>query len=289
MWQCYIQAKREDLEIFYHYLADQFISSSLFEIDEKENVWAMDGLFPEESLQIEIRTRLEILSKTYHLTSPTITFEKLPDKDWVRENRASFEPIQVGQFYIHSSYDHSRPEGSDKILLEIDASLAFGTGQHETTKGCLIALENLSKTYTFKKALDLGTGSGILAMAIAALYHCPTLAVDIDPDAIDIAQANIEKNGYKPWVDCHISDGFKSACFENAKLFDLIVANILAGPLIELCMEVTAHLESGGLLILSGLLKEQSHDVLEAYKTQGLRFLENKTLGQWVILTLQKT
>ena len=210
------------------------------------------------------------------------TWEELPEKDWVAENQRSFRPFQVGPFWVHPS--HVR-EGMPAGLLpiEIDAGMAFGTGTHATTRGCLEMLATLDPAETVK-AVDVGCGSGILAIAMAKLWKRPVRGGDNDAEAVDVAIENAGLNGVAPLCRFVTSIGLKSPELAQGAPYDLIVANILAGPLVELSESFAPAVRSGGRVLLSGLLVEQAAMVLSAYQSRGFVFerrIDLETGGAW--------
>ena len=220
------------------------------------------------------------------------TWETLPDKDWVAENQRSFQPFQVGPFWVHPG--HAREEGLPAGLLpiEIDAGMAFGTGTHATTRGCLELLATLDPVET-ANAVDVGCGSGILAIAMAKLWQRPVLGGDNDPQAVEVAIENAELNGVASLCRFVASIGLGAPELARRASYDLIVANILAEPLMELSESFTAATRPGGRVLLSGLLVEQAAMILSTYKRRGFAFersVDRETGGaDWRTLLLRKT
>ncbi|WIM09392.1 50S ribosomal protein L11 methyltransferase [Enhydrobacter sp.] len=217
-------------------------------------------------------------------------WEALPEIDWVAENQRSFTPFAVGPFWIHPSHAAGgAPAGL--LPIEIDAGLAFGTGTHATTRGCLEMLATLDPAETVN-AVDVGCGSGILAIAMARLWKRPVLAGDNDPDAVVVARENAARNGIGPLCRFHHAAGLDAPALADARPYDLIVANILAGPLIELSDAFAASLRPGGRALLSGLLAEQAASVVDAYARRGLILVRHLDLATndttWRTLLLRK-
>lgn len=211
---------------------------------------------------------------------------RLEDRDWLAENRKSFEPIHIGPHFVHASFFEGRiPAGAKPI--ELDAGQAFGTGSHETTRGCLVALSRLAKRRARpERPLDLGTGSGILAIAMVQLWRVPVIAADIDPVSVRVAAENARRNGVHPWVRTVHADSLRRRALRLAAPFDLIVANILAGPLLRLAPQIGTALAPGGRVILSGLLRRQEAEILAAYRLEGLGLIERVVFGDWPTLVL---
>lgn len=216
-----------------------------------------------------------------------IAREVLPDIDWVQKSLDGLRPVRAGRFLVHGSHDRDERRTGD-LAIEIEAALAFGTGHHGTTAGCLEMISAVVRRERPRNALDLGTGSAVLAIAIAKLARIPVLATDIDPVATAVAASNATLNGVSAWVETATATGFADPVFARRGPFDLIVANILARPLMALAPQMAAHLAPGGSLLLSGILDRQRNAVLAAYC--GQRFRHVKTLHRegWVTLHLKR-
>jgi ribosomal protein L11 methyltransferase len=218
------------------------------------------------------------------------TWEELPDKDWVAENQRSFQPFKVGPFWVHPSHIRDgMPAGL--LPVEIDAGLAFGTGTHATTRGCLELLATLDPAETVN-SVDVGCGSGILAIGMAKLWQRPVVGGDNDAEAVEVAIENAGRNGVVPLCRFFTSSGLGALELAHRAPYDLIVANILAGPLMELSESFASATRPGGRVLLSGLLVEQADMVLTTYKRRGFAFersVERETGGaNWRTLLLRK-
>jgi ribosomal protein L11 methyltransferase len=217
--------------------------------------------------------------------------EQLGEADWVTMSQAGLQPIRAGRFFVHTPTYRSHPPGT--IAFEIDASLAFGTGQHATTSGCLEALDRLEREGArFRNIADIGTGTGLLAFAALALWpEARCIATDIDAVAIDVARDNAAINGVRLGMQAGellmaVADGMDSPLLASRAPFDLIIANILAGPLIELAPNFTKALAPGGTVILAGVLDTQADGVIAAYQNLGLS-LADRGSGEWPVLLLE--
>ena len=217
--------------------------------------------------------------------------EQLGDANWVALSQAGLQPIRAGRFTVHTPTCEPDP---GRINFEIDAGLAFGTGQHATTAGCLSALDSLERNgCTFANIADVGTGTGLLAFAALALWSdAKCIATDIDPVAIDVARENAAINGVTLGHGAGelllaVADGMDSPMLAARAPFDLIVANILAGPLIELAPDFAKALAPGGSIVLAGLLDTQSDRVAAAFELQGLRLAE-RGFGEWPVLVCER-
>lgn len=217
--------------------------------------------------------------------SDQATLKEMPDEDWVGMSQSGLSPIEAGQFYVHGSHDVPPPGAAIPIL--VDAGQAFGTGHHGTTKDCLLMLDTLrEKAATPATILDLGTGAGILAIAAAKLFpNADILATDIDAVAIEVAQENSALNDVA--YDTLVADGFQTDGL-NGRTFDLVIANILAGPLRELAPEISRAIAPGGQAILSGILDEQADWVAGAFQEAGLRVEKRPSLDGWTSMWATK-
>jgi len=209
---------------------------------------------------------------------------QLPDEDWVRKSQAGLPPVEAGRFWLFGSHDKGNIPDSVPYPIEINAGLAFGTGHHGTTKGCLLVFDTLlKKGFSPKRILDLGCGAGVLAIAAAMVLQRKVLATDIDPDAIDVTLENAKLNTVGKFVESYQAQGFDSPHLKDRQ-FDLIFANILSGPLIELAPDITAALAPKGKAILSGILDEQAETVTAAFKREGLQVTPQPSLSGWTSL-----
>ena len=219
------------------------------------------------------------------LAGRAITVEPLPDQDWIKLSQEGLPPVRAGRFFVYGAHDAGTvPHGV--IPMRIEAGMAFGTGHHETTALCLGVLSDLAKQRRFTNVLDLGTGTGLLAIGAVKLWRRPVLASDIDPVAVQIAYENARANGVGPYVRGVTADGLDNPLLASHAPYDLIVANILAGPLTRLAPSICRALAPGGMLILSGLLRNQENLVTSFYRP--LRFLERRRMGPWSALVLAK-
>jgi ribosomal protein L11 methyltransferase len=216
-------------------------------------------------------------------------FKPVVERNWVALSRRRLPAITAGRFYLRG--EHVRgPTPRGKIALQIDAGTAFGTGRHETSKGCLLALDRLARRGSrFKRILDLGCGSGILALAAAKLWKDATvLAADNDQEAVRVAGLNAALNGVEERVRVAASDGYAGNAVRRQSPFDLVLCNILAGPLARMAPALARHLAPGGRAVLSGLLTSQEPEVLEAHRKRGLSLDFAIRLGDWSALVLRK-
>lgn len=221
------------------------------------------------------------------LAPPAISVDELADQDWAAASRAAFPPLRIGRYLIHASDDRDRlPPGV--IGLALDAGLAFGSGRHGSTAGCLLALDAMRRRKPVRNALDVGCGSGILALAMARTWRAPVLGCDIDPDAAAVTGANAQANGLAPLVRAVVANGSRAPAIAAAAPFDLVTANILAVPLRRMAGEIAPVLAPGGRLVLSGFLGSEAAAVLSAYRVRGLRPVRRIAVDGWVTLILAR-
>jgi ribosomal protein L11 methyltransferase len=213
--------------------------------------------------------------------------ETLPAIDWVRRSLEGLPPVRAGRFFLHGAHDRAKRRASG-ISIEIDAGTAFGTGHHGTTAGCLLALDRLLKQGKPARILDVGTGSGVLAIAAARALYCRVIASDIDPQAVSVTRANARLNQTANHIHAVEATGLRHPIIRKAAPYDLIFANILARPLLALAGGLAAALAGGGTVVLSGLTRDQRREVAAAYRNRGLIPLPPFYLGNWATLVFTK-
>ncbi|WP_282152581.1 50S ribosomal protein L11 methyltransferase [Ruegeria atlantica] len=254
----------------------------VFEVEDGSGLWEVGGYFTETPDE----TALAVLAAAFE-AKPFVVSE-LPDTDWVAHVRRELAPVDAGRFFVYGSHDADKlPEG--RIPLLIEAAMAFGTGHHGTTLGCLKALDHLlSQGFTATKVADIGCGTAVLAMAAARVWEGEIIASDIDEVAVDVAEANLKANGMAGKVRCVEAAGFDHPELGAIAPYDLIFANILKGPLVALAPEIAANLRVGGYAILSGILNEQADDVVSVYLQNGFNLEKSDQIGEWTTLILSK-
>ncbi len=252
----------------------------VFEIEDDSGLWEVGAYFLEPPDEIA----LALLAAAWG--AQPFVLSELPEIDWVAKVRRELSPVEAGRFFVYGSHDADKvPSG--RIALLIEATVAFGTGHHGTTLGCLRALDGLvDQGVVAQNVADIGCGTAVLAMAASRVYPNPVIASDIDQVAVDVARANAEVNGLADRVECLEAAGFDHPRLRAAAPFDLVFANILKGPLIELAPDMARHIAPGGRAILSGLLVVQAESVLGAYRAQGFTLERREDLGEWSALTL---
>jgi ribosomal protein L11 methyltransferase len=217
-----------------------------------------------------------------------IFIEAIPDADWVSISQAGLHPVRAGRFIIHGSHDRAKAHGG-RWAIEIEAGQAFGTAHHGSTLGCLKAIDDLAKKTHFGNVLDIGTGTGVLAIAAARAWRAKIIASDLDPIAQKTAQENISRYSAAAYVQTITADGLAHPLIRESGPYDLVIANILASPLISLAHGIAQALRPGGIVILSGITREQAGRVAAAYGAAGFTRLRLFTICDWVTLTLRQT
>jgi ribosomal protein L11 methyltransferase len=216
-----------------------------------------------------------------------VQFDVVESKDWVKATLEDLVPVHAGRFIVHGQHDRAKVP-PNKLGIEIEAALAFGTGHHGTTRGCLVLLGHVLKAHRPRRVLDLGTGTGVLAIAAAKALHDSVLASDIDALSVKVAAENAQANGVGPWVEVTWGSGFSAPRLRQRKPFDLVLANILANPLRQMATAMSTHLAGGARVILSGLLSAQAPSVIAAYRSRGLVLEREIRIDGWSSLLLHK-
>ncbi|MBE1282038.1 MAG: methyltransferase domain-containing protein [Rhodobacteraceae bacterium] len=254
----------------------------VFEVEDDSGLWEVGAYFTETPDE----AALALLSTAFD-AKPFVVSE-VPETDWVAHVKRELAPVEAGRFFVYGSHDADKVP-ADKVPLLIEAAMAFGTGHHGTTLGCLKALDHLiDQGFKADRLADIGCGTAVLAMAAARVWEGTFLASDIDQVAVDVAVANLEANGMAGAVQCLEAAGFDHPDLKANAPYDLIFANILKGPLVALAPEVTANLRPGGYAILSGILNEQAEDVIQIYQNAGNNLVRSEEIGDWTTLLLAK-
>ncbi|MDU8910432.1 50S ribosomal protein L11 methyltransferase [Aestuariicoccus sp. MJ-SS9] len=254
----------------------------VFEIEDGSGTWEVGGYFTEEPDAVG----LALLAAAFDAAEFVVS--EVPDTDWVDKVRRELTPVPAGRFFVYGSHDADKvPEGSEPLLIE--AAMAFGTGHHGTTLGCLKALDRLaSDGFQGRSVADIGCGTAVLAMGAARIWPHTVIAGDIDEVAVEVAQANVRANILEDKVICVVATGFDHPELAARGPYDLVFANILKQPLIDLAPDMARHLQPEGFAILSGILTRQSDEVVAVYARNGINLVREEVIGDWVTLTLQK-
>lgn len=249
-----------------------------------------------------LQTRIAILASLSGIAAPTLVIKELPKLDWLKKVAEDFPPLPIARWVVYGAQHRKAAEKHRRIGLQIDATSAFGTGEHPTTRGCLLMLDWLLKRGSIglpsprgrgwggesATMLDMGCGSGILAMAYAKAARGRAAGVDLDAASVEIAKNNIRVNGLQGYMRVALGNGYRTPLVTQAAPYDLIMANIFAGPLCRMAYDLRKHLKLGGMAILSGLLTHQANRVIAAHRMQGLRLIKHMKLGEWSVLALRR-
>jgi ribosomal protein L11 methyltransferase len=283
LWRIEVTAPADAVAAVEAALEPQCIAVSSF-VDEARGRWRIEGIAGAEP---DARALAAGLAEAFagRDPAPAATVERLAPRDWVGDNLAGFPPHAVGRFHIRGSHITSPPPAG-AVALRLDAGRAFGSGEHASTRGCLIAVDRLGRRRRFRRPLDLGCGSGILAIAIAKAWRVPVVAADIDPEAVRVARENARTNGVAATVRFGCGPGYRVPAVAAGAPYDLIVANILARPLARLAGELARHLAPGGVAVLAGLLDGDANGVIAAHRPFGLSLERRLVVDGWATLVL---
>lgn len=288
LYQLTIKAERKTNESIALLLENAWPAPlSVSHYEHQDNEWHTTAHYDE---QPDIPNISCLISETLNIPKEEISLEvnTIKDIDWVSHVQKGLKPVTAGRFFIHGSHDknHSKNEA---YSIEIDAAQAFGTAHHGTTKGCLEAIDSLCDELTPNTILDLGTGTGVLAIAAALCWpQANIIASDIDPVAVEIAAQNAKLNGVEKNLTHLCANGLENNTIKSNAPYDLIIANILAKPLIAMAKSITSNLKPRGTLILSGLLENQKRDVITAYQNTGLSPQRHSLNDEWAICLFLK-
>jgi len=261
--------------------------AAAFELTGPQAVLIAEEPFADEATVEALYTEIPDGALLSRLAGREVHVALLPDTDWIKLSQEGLPPVRAGRFFIYGAHDEGCvPRGV--IPIRIEAGMAFGTGHHETTALCLAALSDLAKRRRFANVLDLGCGTGLLAIGAAKLWRLRVIASDIDPVAIEVTRQNAQANDEAPLIHAVVADGLTSPALAARAPYDLVLANILAEPLTRLAPDITRALTPGGIAVLSGLLHWQENLVLSFYRTLGLTLRRIRRDGPWSALLLSK-
>lgn len=292
VWRVEVDAPAEAAEAFEAVLerfadAVSWFMEDTSGVSDGEGAWCLQAVSRTPPDRVAIAAALAVTAAALGLEPPEPRISKLPDTDWVAETQRQFPPIAAGRFFVHGSH-YRAPPPAGRMALEVDAGTAFGSGEHATTWGCLVALDRLARRRRFRRPLDLGCGSGILAMAMARMWPVAVDAADIDPEAVRVARFNAQRNGVGGRVHAFTSDGWRNPRLRRRRPYDIVTANILARPLARMAPQLARHLAPGGYAVLSGLLARHERLVLNAHRAQRLSLVRRVAVDGWHTLVLKR-
>jgi len=253
----------------------------VFEVEDGSGLWEVGAYFTDRPDDVA----LSLLAAANNAKDFVIS--EIPPTDWVAEVRRELAPVYAGRFMVYGAHDADKVT-ADVVPLLIEAAMAFGTGHHGTTQGCLTALDKLAVGgFEAKNTIDVGCGTAVLAMAAAHLYNTPIIASDIDSVATDTTRANIDANGLGGRIDVITCPGFDDDKVRESAPYDLIFANILKGPLVALAPDMAQMAARAGYVILSGILNDQADEVIATYADHGFDLVDHIRISEWSTLTLR--
>lgn len=271
----------------YEFALEAFCGAVTQYLDDDELAQRIEAYAEEEPDETALKAAIAAVAERSGVSAPAVTITAVENKDWLAEYARNYPPLQIGRYFIYGShFDGKLPAG--KIALKVEAATAFGTGEHASTNGCLQALDRLSRRYNFKRPLDMGCGSAILAMAIAKTWGASVVASDIDAQSVDVARYNAEVNGVGGSVLAVCANGYNSPSVTRNGPYDLIMANILARPLSAMAKDLAKNLKPGGFAVLAGFLDRDANWVFAAHRCHGLRLVERIKVNGWQTLVLRK-
>ncbi len=299
IWQVTVTVPQRAVGVFEIVLGEDADAISTMDLpvnkEQVEQLWIVEVIMTTEPDHRRIESQARLASKISGIDMPEVDIDLLQDQDWVQMALGKLSPIYADRFYVHGPHDRgTTPYGA--YGLEIEAGQAFGTGHHGTTKGCLLALSYVSRRLSEgrpRRVLDIGTGSGVLALAAAKAWHCFVMAVDIDKVAVSTTKSNFQKNKTKG-VRVHFGAGARQRQVIACGPYNVIMANILARPLVMMAADISVVAAKGGYLILSGFINTQINQVTAAYKMRGFRLIRFWDMGKgemghnWMVYLMQK-
>lgn len=291
LWRVAFIVPEAMVPLFADILSDQSGAVSTFELEEGGD-WLIEATLHGAPERGRLSAKLAILAEAMGIAEPNLIIEELPPIDWVSHTYRGFPPIDAGRFHVRGSHVEEPPPAA-KLTLIVDAATAFGTGEHGSTRGCLMALDRLGRRLRRpigegRRALDMGCGSGILALAMARRWRVPVIAADIDPEAVRVTLVNAKVNGLTPLIRAEGGDGYRTPLVRRHRPYGLVTANILARPLARMAPRLRANLSPGGVVVLAGLLARQENHVLQAHRAQGMRLWFRVPMGEWTTLVLRR-
>ncbi len=288
-WRLALIGGKAEVEAFEEALEPFAPALLAFEADEEKGLWSLEAIGEDEPDRAGIAAALAEVAARLGIAVPDYTLEALEQRDWLRENLISFPPLPIGRFFVHGCH-LAPPNRSGHVAILVDAATAFGSGEHPTTMGCLLALHALKRLDRRPgRVLDMGCGSGILSIGAAKIWPIAVDAVDIDPESVRVTRFNATRNHVAASLRAQAGDGYRAPIVRHGAPYDLILSNILAKPLMKMAPALDRALASNGIAVLSGLLTKQEAMVLSAHRARGLVKVASFRHRGWSTLVLRKT
>ena len=287
LWRVTFDAPPAAAETLAELLGVSALAQSL-SIPPRHTAASVELLFAAEPAAGPLAARMAVLAAMMDIAPPALSVTPVPPLDWLRKVAQDFPPLKIARWTVHGA-QHRAAVPDRRRALQIDATSAFGTGEHPTTQACLILLDQLLRRAPrgrYRRLLDIGCGSGILALGFAQAARGRAVAVDLDPDSVAIAAGNARINGLHKHLRVGWSDGYRSRLVKRGAPYDVIMANIFAAPLSRMAKDLRRHLRPGGVALLSGILQPQANRVLAAHRLQGLSLRRHLRIGEWSALAL---
>lgn len=286
IWQAKFILPSNDIESVEHALWDAFENLCLYRHDDDETKHSVEVTYEGDQDQKNIEQKLNLICANANVIMPKVSFEKIPDINWLEHVYKKYPPVTAGRFFVHDGHITDYPKG--KIDISLNAATAFGTGEHGTTKGCLLALDELLDQHSFKNPIDMGCGAGVLSIAVAKVLKNPIIAIDNDEEAVRVVIKNADINNVSDYIIAACGDGFKTDLVIKHAPYDLIMANILGEPLIEMAPDIKKLSDANAFVILSGILKTQEEWVLSVYQPLGFYVVKKYPIDEWQTIVLRK-
>ena len=292
LWRIEIRVPGAAVGDFEAALEPRCASVSSFMLDSDDNAgdsegggdWRIEGFTGAEPDKEALARDFAKAARTYGIGTPKAKIELVPPTDWLAENLIDFPPLRIGRYFIHGSQGESPPPGSVAIML--DAGAAFGSGEHPSTAGCLMALDRLARGRRFGRPLDMGCGSGILTLAMAGTWKVPVVACDIDPEAVRVTAGNARNNAVANLVRAVHGPSYQTPAVRDGGPYDLIAANILTRPLCDMANDAARLLDRPGVILLAGLVERDAMRVIQRHRAHGLSLMRTLTLEGWITIVM---
>lgn len=285
IWKAEFILPSASIECVEHHLWDSFENLCLYRHDDDDAKHSVEVTYEGDQNQEDIEKKLSQICNNANIPMPEIVFEKIPDINWLEYVYKKYPPVVAGRFFVHGGHVTEYPE--DKIEISLNAATAFGTGEHGTTKGCLLALDGLFEKHDFQNPIDMGCGAGVLSIAAAKVLNKRITAIDNDDEAVRVTFKNANINSVSNYIVGQCGDGFNASLAIDNAPYDLIMANILAGPLIAMAPDIQKFSQANGYVVLSGILQTQEDKILSIYQSLGFNVIKKYPIDEWQTIVLR--